>query len=566
MPDGGGMDGAMPDGGGMDAAMPDGGGMDGATPDGGGMDGATDAAMDSGPVCMDVDGDGVTDCAGDCDDSDPTTYPGAPEICGDGVANDCGATIDAGCGGIGTYVAKPPLGNGSNPGTQASPVATIGQGIANAMTIGGGVDVYVSAGTYTEDVQMVEGITLWGGYESASWTRDRATNVTRISASTNSGVNFRHGLTNATAIDGFVILARMGGSGSSAVTIADGSSPVVRNNTIRGRRTSGASYGVNINPADIVSGGTPLIENNEIFLGAAGGGWGGGNGSWGVRSRRTAVTARNNRVTLATADIVQRGIEVFNSPTGTLIVGNTVRGAGTDVAFGIRAASSAADILDNDVDVGRCGSFCIGIEVGGNATTVNIVNNVVFGGGGGDSMNVGLSLAFEALPTTAPDILVENNFLSGGSGGSGLSAGITLGERPSSPFVVGRFRNNVLYSGTSANRFAMVEGDPNIDPELLENNALHLETRGATTMGALYLDEGGTALTSAGMINAVATHSGNLVDDCSVVDPTVGGDAHLGAGSVCIDAGNATEAPATDFEGDARPMGGGIDIGPDEAG
>jgi len=112
----------------------------------------------------------------------------------------------------------------------------------------------------------------------------------------------------------------------------------------------------------------------------------------------------------------------------------------------------------------------------------------------------------------------------------------------------------------------MYENDPNIDPELLENNALHLETRGTTAAGALYRDEGATDLTTAGMVNAVATHAGNIDDDCNVVDPTVGGDAHLGAGSVCIDAGSSTEAPATDFEGDARPMGGGIDIGPDEAG
>jgi len=530
-------------------------------------DSGADAAMDSGPVCMDGDGDGVTDCAGDCDDGDPTTYPGAPEICGDGIANDCGGAVDAGCGGIGTYVAKPPLGNNANPGTQASPVASIGQGIANAMTIGGGVDVYVSVGTYAENVQMVEGITLWGGYESTGWTRDPTANVTRISATTNSGVYFRHGISNATVIDGFVILARMGGSGSSAVTIADGSSPVVRNNIIRGRSTSGSSYGVNINAANRVSGGTPLIDNNDIFLGAAGRGWGGGNGAWGVRSRRTAVTARNNRVTLVNADIVQRGIEVFNSPAGTLIEGNVVRGSGNaDVAFGVRAASSAADILDNDIDVGRCGSFCIGIEVGGNATTVNILNNIVFGGGGGDNANVGLSLAFEALPSTAPDILVENNFLSGGSGGSGASAGVSLGERPAAPLIVGRFRNNVIYSGTSLFRYAVFENDPNIDPELLENNALHLEIRGATAAGALYFDERSTPLTTAAMVNAMAMSSGNIDDDCSVVDPTVGGDLHLGAGSICVDAGSSTEAPATDFEGQGRPMGAGIDIGPDEAG
>ena len=44
-------------------------------------------------VPEDEDGDGYTIAEGDCDDQDPYTYPGAPEI-GDGVDNDCDGDVD----------------------------------------------------------------------------------------------------------------------------------------------------------------------------------------------------------------------------------------------------------------------------------------------------------------------------------------------------------------------------------------------------------------------------------------------------------------------------------------
>ena len=44
---------------------------------------------------FDADGDGVTTCAGDCDDADPFRYPGAPERC-DGRDNDCDVEADEG--------------------------------------------------------------------------------------------------------------------------------------------------------------------------------------------------------------------------------------------------------------------------------------------------------------------------------------------------------------------------------------------------------------------------------------------------------------------------------------
>ena len=43
--------------------------------------------------CADADCDGFTVAAGDCNDNDPTIFPGADELC-DGIDNDCDAEVD----------------------------------------------------------------------------------------------------------------------------------------------------------------------------------------------------------------------------------------------------------------------------------------------------------------------------------------------------------------------------------------------------------------------------------------------------------------------------------------
>jgi hypothetical protein len=66
-------------------------------------DGQTDAddpdAVNCPPVCTDADNDGFFAEGGcgtdvDCDDLDPTIYPGATEVCTDGADNDCDGQID----------------------------------------------------------------------------------------------------------------------------------------------------------------------------------------------------------------------------------------------------------------------------------------------------------------------------------------------------------------------------------------------------------------------------------------------------------------------------------------
>ena len=50
------------------------------------------------PAQADADGDGFAACGADCDDGDPEVHPGAPEVCGDGVDQDCSGLPDDGPG------------------------------------------------------------------------------------------------------------------------------------------------------------------------------------------------------------------------------------------------------------------------------------------------------------------------------------------------------------------------------------------------------------------------------------------------------------------------------------
>ena len=73
---------------------------------GNGVDEDCDNAPDDGCTsATDNDGDGYSVGGGasgqpDCDDSNAKIYPGAKEVCGDGIDNDCDMTVDDGCPGV----------------------------------------------------------------------------------------------------------------------------------------------------------------------------------------------------------------------------------------------------------------------------------------------------------------------------------------------------------------------------------------------------------------------------------------------------------------------------------
>jgi hypothetical protein len=99
--------------------------------------------------CIDVDRDGY--CRpDDCDDENRAVFPGATEICGNAVDDNCDGNTDEGCldGTDAFFVDRDGLGGtcaDSNPGTETQPWCTLAK--ANE-TLAAGDTVYIRAGTY----------------------------------------------------------------------------------------------------------------------------------------------------------------------------------------------------------------------------------------------------------------------------------------------------------------------------------------------------------------------------------------------------------------------------------
>jgi hypothetical protein len=544
-----------------------------------------DAAVE---VCSDMDGDGVTDCDGDCDDADPLNFPGNPEVCGDNADNDCDGTADQSCAGLGTYVSAT-TGDDANPGTKDQPVKTIGQGIQNAVTIlgnaGGSLDVFVAEGHYSEKVTLVENVNLRGGYACAaqpcSWSRDPKQNDSAILNLDFEGVIAGHTITKATRIDGFRIAGKTGdptGSMPGTVALSLKGTPTVANNVIvagdsqGGLYKDGNSYGIAlIAPSNDVQG--ALIDKNTISGGAS------PETSAAIAMISIAIPTKvyavitRNTLTAGSAKH-SRGLVAWTSGTGTVIRNNDIQaGHGTDSSWGIEISSIAlidANRINADTNAppgaDNPSSWSGGIQ-SASSTTV-ITNNVIFGADAMQSAGVRLG----ELEKPAGAVVLNGNYIAGGgaltptTGSKSAAIVLSNGGCCSTTASVGRIANNILLGGVGSARFGVWEQPGKVvHPEALIANDLYIST--PTTADALYLLWNGqvtSAKTTIADVNALAAQLGSVSANISA-DPLVDSTWHLSAGSPCIDAGTMMDLPPQDLEGEARPKGAAPDIGPDEA-
>lgn len=541
--------------------------MDGDLPLDAGL--SPDASLSSdagGPSCPDEDGDGYTPCDGDCDDGDPTRYPGAPPICGDAIAQDCVSVgDDEVCGGFGTYVSET-TGDDANPGTQAEPLETIAAGIAAAQRIvpGALLDVYVAEGLYDENIDVVEGVSLIGGFDPASWARDPQSYESELRATRHAGTLVPAGVTRATAIDGMV-LTSLAATSASTLTIEANASPTVAGCRVEGPNTSGHSRAIDVNPTQVVSSGRPSIVGCEIQNGDARDGWGADTGGWGILVAESDVEIADVDVLLSDDNSHQRGIILRDAPSTASVSKARVTAEGrATVAEGIVVQGGGGQVDQSFVDPGGCQNGCAGIGLFRPQATTRVTNSVAFGGEGGGQRGTGLLVSMEGGVGTNPDIVVSSNFFMGTRGSvTRGSAGATLAIFDPSPvtvtLAVGRFTNNIFFSGTATPTIAFEEQtNQYVEPQLFHNNALY----SLTGQPAVYLDDrlGPVALSALG---STGIYASNLNDSCGVdwttVPPFV-----LATGSTCEDMGTTVDMPPADQDGDPRPNGTAPEIGPDE--
>jgi len=136
-----------------------------------------------------------------------------------------------------------PQGLDTNPGTKVLPFQTINKGIATAATDPVKKTVVVAGGTYSESISLVDGVSLFGQYQTGTWTRDPA-NDTVINGAAAVNNHLRtvtaSNIASATTLDGFVIYGAVNataGGNSYAIYISASSANLrISNNVIYGGR------------------------------------------------------------------------------------------------------------------------------------------------------------------------------------------------------------------------------------------------------------------------------------------------------------------------------------------
>ena len=180
----------------------------------------------------------------DCDDTDPTIYPGAPDPA-DGVDRDCDG-LDVFPFPSGALFVSGTTGSDTNLGTATSPFQTLTHAILTSQTPGD--VIFVAEGDYSEMLPLVDDSIL-GGYSTDFATWDSSLYTTRIIGMSSGGAISAHGAPDV-IWGGLTIYAEI----DTGVSLYDGSATLVRSSV------DGGMNGVSTNP-----GTTLTIRDTDVL-------------------------------------------------------------------------------------------------------------------------------------------------------------------------------------------------------------------------------------------------------------------------------------------------------------
>jgi hypothetical protein len=246
----------------------------------------------------------------------------------------------------------------SGNGTMVSPLGDITAGImqaANNFTDGiwDSARVDVAEGTYavasgTSHIQMVEGVSLAGGFSATDWSLQDPTAYPSIIEDTvmtggtdsapNRPIDMGSGLSNATVLEGFTVKSG-GGKAATAIFIHDGASPVLLHNKLLAQSPTDLSVGI------FITGSSPVIVGNYVHAG---------------------TPTDGSAVSVGIADDIASSIAVYN---------NTIDGGTADTTIGV-GTNGDDSIRNNIIDGGSGTTASIGVYIDGD--NVNVENNIIF--------------------------------------------------------------------------------------------------------------------------------------------------------------------------------------------